>query len=75
MKHKHKWSVLRKERKCIGHEYCGDSPSGHFGVCMQLGFNDDPKGGGHKDYFIFACDCGAEKEIETKESKKEWRKK
>jgi len=74
MMHKHKWSVLRKERRCIGHEFFTNHKNG-FETCMQLGFCDDPKGGGHKDYFIFACECGAQKEIETKESKRAWSKK
>jgi len=73
MKCKHKLHYIGKIRKCVGHPLCGNGRN--FGVCMKLGFLNDPKGGGHKDYVCFVCEkCGAEIEIETVESKKIWKR-
>lgn len=64
---KHKLHFTGKIRKCVGHE--------EIWRCMQLGFLNDPKGGGHKDYVCFVCEkCGEEIERETQESKKIWRR-
>ena len=67
---KHKLHFTGKTRECIGHKYADNR-----GICMQLGFLNDPKGGGHKDHICFVCEkCGAEIERETIESKVIWGK-
>jgi len=71
-KHKHKWQYVEKTRECIGHDFVSSSSYG-ISTCAQLSYSDKYKTGGHKDYFLYVCECGGEKEVETKESKKAWR--
>jgi len=68
MKCKHKLHYIGKIRKCVGHNF--NTEHGH---CCKIGFLNDPKGGGHKDYLCFVCEkCGEEIQKETVESKKMW---